>query len=73
MSQFHFDPSAYREVIRREIARYDQLQDAIADATSGVRAASILDLGTRTGGTLSRVQERGRRRPCSADDGGGSH
>jgi len=58
MSQFHFDPSAYREVIRREIARYDQLQDAIADATSGVRAASSLDLGTGTGETLSRVQER---------------
>jgi hypothetical protein len=55
MSQCHFDPATYREKIRREIPRYDQLQDAIAAATSPIAALSILDLGTGTGETLSRV------------------
>jgi tRNA (cmo5U34)-methyltransferase len=58
MSQCHFDPATYRDMIRREIPQYDQLQDAIAAATSGVTAASILDLGTGTGETLSRVLPR---------------
>jgi len=58
MSQCHFDPATYREMIRREIPRYDQLQDALAEATSGVAAAAILDLGTGTGETLARVLAR---------------
>ena len=55
MSQCHFDPATYREKIRREIPRYDHLQDAIAAVTAAIKAVSILDLGTGTGETLSRV------------------
>jgi tRNA (cmo5U34)-methyltransferase len=55
MSAGHFDPATYREWIREEIPRYDQLQEAIAAATASITAASILDLGTGTGETLARV------------------
>jgi tRNA (cmo5U34)-methyltransferase len=55
MSQFHFDPATYTELIRADIPRYDYLQESIAAATTAVAAASILDLGTGTGETLTRV------------------
>jgi tRNA (cmo5U34)-methyltransferase len=55
VSDDHFDPATYREWVRQEIPRYDHLQESIAAATDTVRAAAILDLGTGTGETLSRV------------------
>jgi tRNA (cmo5U34)-methyltransferase len=55
VSQLHFDPATYQEFIRQEIPHYDFLQDSIAEASSPVVAASILDLGTGTGETLARV------------------
>jgi len=55
MSEDHFDPATYREWVRQEIPHYDHLQETIADATEGVQAGAILDLGSGTGETLARV------------------
>ncbi len=53
--QFHFDPATYLDTIRDEVPAYDELQGAIADATAGVPAQRILELGVGTGETSSRV------------------
>jgi tRNA (cmo5U34)-methyltransferase len=53
--QFHFYPEGYLELVRREVPGYDGLQDAVAQATSGPRRRSILDLGAGTGVTSLRV------------------
>ncbi len=60
MSQFHFDPETYLSMIRGDVARYDQLQDATVRASEGVRAATILELGTGTGETAQRMLARHR-------------
>jgi tRNA (cmo5U34)-methyltransferase len=53
--QWHFDPDTYLEMVRGEIASYDDLQDALAEATRDVPARRILDLGSGTGVTAARV------------------
>lgn len=53
--QFHFHPEAYLELVRNEVPAYDRLQEIVAQATSGVDARSILDLGVGTGVTSQRV------------------
>jgi tRNA (cmo5U34)-methyltransferase len=58
MSDDHFDPATYAEWVRHEIPYYDDLQEAIADASAAVPATAILDLGTGTGETLARVVPR---------------
>jgi tRNA (cmo5U34)-methyltransferase len=58
LSQFHFHPDTYMDLMRREVPGYDELQEAIADAGAGTPAASVLDLGTGTGETLARVLAR---------------
>jgi tRNA (cmo5U34)-methyltransferase len=55
VSDEHFDPVTYAQWVRAEIPQYDALQGAIAAATAGRAASTILDLGTGTGETLSRV------------------
>jgi tRNA (cmo5U34)-methyltransferase len=60
VSQFHFDPDTYMELMRTEVPAYARLQDEVADATEGVDVGSVLDLGTGTGETLLRVLERHR-------------
>jgi tRNA (cmo5U34)-methyltransferase len=55
VSDDHFDPATYREWVRGEIPYYDRLQESIADATTGIEAVVILDLGTGTGETLAGV------------------
>jgi hypothetical protein len=45
MSQFHFEPDRYLQLMRDAIPVYDELQEEIALATSSVRAQRILDLG----------------------------
>jgi tRNA (cmo5U34)-methyltransferase len=55
MSQFHFDPDRYLELMHEEVPRYEELQDETARATAGVEAAAILELGTGTGETARRV------------------
>jgi tRNA (cmo5U34)-methyltransferase len=58
VSQFHFDPATYLGLIRSEVAEYDELQERVAAATSGVTASRILDLGAGTGETARRIVER---------------
>jgi tRNA (cmo5U34)-methyltransferase len=55
MAQLHWDPATYRALMRSEVPAYDELQDAVAGATRGFPAGRILDLGTGTGETASRV------------------
>ncbi|MDQ1519880.1 MAG: hypothetical protein QOI55_953 [Actinomycetota bacterium] len=56
--QFHFDPATYLEMVQAEVPAYERFQDAVADATLGVEATRLLDLGVGTGETLRRVAER---------------
>jgi tRNA (cmo5U34)-methyltransferase len=51
VTQFHFDPVSYGTKIRTEVPAYDELQRRLADATAGVAAGRILDLGAGTGAT----------------------
>jgi tRNA (cmo5U34)-methyltransferase len=53
--QFHFDPATYAEIVRREVPDYDRFQQAIVDATEGIEAHRILDLGSGTGVTAAMV------------------
>ena len=53
--QFHFDPATYLDMIREEVPAYDDLQDAVAAATAGVRVTRVLELGVGTGETSRRV------------------
>lgn len=55
MSELDFDPSTYPEEIRADIPRFDELQDVVAEAARGGVARRILELGTGTGETSSRV------------------
>ncbi len=50
-----WDPSTYPTTIRDEIHDYDLLQEKVAEATVGVPARSILDLGVGAGETAQRV------------------
>jgi tRNA (cmo5U34)-methyltransferase len=53
--QFHFDPATYLETIRSEVPAYDELQDAVAQATAGIHTERVLELGVGTGQTSRRV------------------
>lgn len=55
MSEFHFDPATYMELMAAEVPLYATLQDTLARSAGQVTAASILDLGSGTGETLVRV------------------
>lgn len=50
-----WDPDTYPGTIRAEIEDYDELQARVVDATRGVAAQSILDLGVGAGETAARV------------------
>jgi tRNA (cmo5U34)-methyltransferase len=54
-NQWHFDPDTYLAMVRSEIAAYDELQGALAEATREIDAHRVLDLGTGTGVTAARV------------------
>ena len=53
--QFHFDPASYLETIHAEVPAYEELQDAVAEATAGIHAGRVLELGVGTGETSRRV------------------
>jgi tRNA (cmo5U34)-methyltransferase len=46
---------SYLETIRAEVPAYDELQDAVAEATAGIHAERVLELGVGTGKTSRRV------------------
>jgi tRNA (cmo5U34)-methyltransferase len=55
MTQFHFTPERYVGVMTKEIPRFEDFQDAVASATGGMDARTLLELGTGTGETARRV------------------
>ena len=55
MGQYHDAPARYLALMREALPHYDRMQDALADATAGVVAQRVLDLGTGTGETARRV------------------
>jgi tRNA (cmo5U34)-methyltransferase len=57
--QFHFDPASYLQTIRKEVPAYDELQNAVAEATAGIQVERVLELGVGTGETSRRVLELG--------------
>jgi len=58
MSQFHFRPDDYLDLMHAEVPAFDELQDQVAIATEGIVATRILELGTGTGETSRRVLTR---------------
>lgn len=50
-----WDPHTYPDTIRVEVHDYDELQSQVAEATRGLHASSILDLGVGAGETAARV------------------
>jgi len=55
--QFHWDPETYLDVMREEVPRYDELQDAAIDAIP-FAPATILELGFGTAETTRRLLDR---------------
>jgi tRNA (cmo5U34)-methyltransferase len=53
--QLHFDPASYLQTIRKEVPAYDELQNAVAEATAGIQVERVLELGVGTGETSRRV------------------
>jgi tRNA (cmo5U34)-methyltransferase len=58
MDEWAWDPDTYLAVMLAEIPGYVELQDAVAAATAGVEARTVLELGTGTGETALRVLAR---------------
>ena len=51
------DPSSYETRIRAAVPAFDAFQDTVAEATRGLDARLVLDLGIGTGETARRVLE----------------
>jgi tRNA (cmo5U34)-methyltransferase len=51
VSQFHFDPETYLELMAAEVPDYERLQAEVAGATAGRHVRRFLDLGAGTGMT----------------------
>jgi tRNA (cmo5U34)-methyltransferase len=56
VSEWEWDPDTYLAEMAAEIPGYEELQEAVVAATTGVRAARVLELGTGTGETALRVR-----------------
>jgi tRNA (cmo5U34)-methyltransferase len=57
MSQYHFTPEHYLELMRAEVPAFDEIQRQVAVAAAGLAVSRILELGTGTGETARRVLE----------------
>jgi len=55
MAGWDWDPDTYLVEMSAEIPGYAELQDAVATATEGIDALTVLELGTGTGETALRV------------------
>jgi tRNA (cmo5U34)-methyltransferase len=55
MAAWDWDPDTYLAEMAAEIPGYAELQDAVAAATAGVEARTVLELGTGPGETALRV------------------
>jgi tRNA (cmo5U34)-methyltransferase len=58
MSDLHFDPETYAELMRTDVPQYTTLQEKIVGATGRLAVARYLDLGSGTGETALRVLGR---------------
>lgn len=58
MSDFEWDPDTYLPEIVAEIPAFEELEEAVAAATDGLRLDTVLELGTGTGETAARVLSR---------------
>ena len=56
--EFHFNPETYLDMVISEVPSYEELEDRTAEATIGIEAKKILDLGAGTGETAVRVAEK---------------
>jgi tRNA (cmo5U34)-methyltransferase len=56
VGEWEWDPETYLAQMAEEIPGYDDLQQAVAAATTDVRAARVLELGTGTGETALLVR-----------------
>jgi tRNA (cmo5U34)-methyltransferase len=56
VSEWEWDPDTYLAEMAAEIPGYEELQEAVVAATTGVSAARVLELGTGTGETALRVR-----------------
>jgi tRNA (cmo5U34)-methyltransferase len=55
VSQFHFEPGRYLELMHNEVPGYAELQEEVAKAAADVAVEDVLELGTGTGETAARV------------------
>lgn len=55
MSQYHFTPASYDQMMADDVPAYGRLQHAIAVQTEGLTVATVLDLGTGTGATARAI------------------
>jgi tRNA (cmo5U34)-methyltransferase len=55
VSQFHFEPKGYLELMHSEVRGYDELQDEVAKAAADLTVEDVLELGTGTGETALRI------------------
>ena len=58
MTQWYWDPDTYLDEMLAEIPVYPEFQEQAAEATAGVAAATMLELGIGTGETTRRVLAR---------------
>ena len=56
VADVEWDPELYLREIRIEIPRFDDFQDAVAEATVGISVHTVLELGVGTGETARRVR-----------------
>jgi tRNA (cmo5U34)-methyltransferase len=56
MSEWEWDPDTYLAEMAAEIPGYEELQEAVVAAATGVRATRVLELGIGTGETARRVR-----------------
>jgi tRNA (cmo5U34)-methyltransferase len=56
MSEWEWDPDTYLAEMAAEIPGYEELQEAVVAAATGVRATRVLELGTGSGETALRVR-----------------
>ena len=56
VGEWEWDPETYLAEMAAEIPGYEELQEAVAAATAGIDAARVLELGTGTGETATRVR-----------------
>jgi tRNA (cmo5U34)-methyltransferase len=57
VTQWHWNPETYLENMLEEVPVYPELQELTAEATRGVAAREVLELGIGTGETTRRVLE----------------